>query len=327
MTDRPALVRVLRNGLQESEHAVHVAVADADGALVAHAGDARRIVFARSSMKPLQAAVGLAHIRARLSDRHVALMCASHNGEAVHVRIVRSLLAAGGLDESALGNTPGWPLDREAAARAGGPSRIRHNCSGKHAGMVVASASAGWPVETYVRPSHPLQRRILDAVRSAGGVDDVAVGVDGCGAPVFGLPLVAMATVFARLARPERLGDLEPEVARATAAMRANPYLVAGRRREDTAVMETAPNLVVKSGAEALICAADAERGLGVAVKVADGGDRAAPPALLRALEVLGVLSSTQMRALDRYARPWVTGGGGRVGRLETEVPLVLDRR
>jgi L-asparaginase II len=326
MTDRPALVRVVRDGLQESEHVVHVAVADADGDLVAHAGDPRRIVFARSSMKPVQAAVGLAHIDVGLSDRHVALMCASHNGEAVHVRVVRSLLAAGGLDESALGNTPGWPLDREAAARAGGPSRIRHNCSGKHAGMVVASASAGWPVETYLRRSHPLQKRILEAVRSASGVYDIAIGVDGCGAPVFGMPLVAMATVFARLARPERFGRLEPEVARATAAMRTNPYLVAGRKREDTAVMEAAATLIVKSGAEALICAADVASGLGVAVKVADGGDRAGPPALLRALELLDALSSSQMRALDRFARPWVTGGGGSVGRVETEVPLVRDR-
>jgi L-asparaginase II len=324
MTDRPALVRVVRNGLQESEHEVHAAVADADGALVAYAGDPQRIVFARSSMKPVQAAVGLAEIDVRLTDRHVALMCASHNGEAVHVRVVRNLLAAGGLDESALGNTPGWPLDREAAARAGGPSRIRKTCSGKHAGMVVASASAGWPVETYLRPSHPLQRRILRAVRAATDRDDVAVGVDGCGAPVFGMPLSAMATAFARLARPERFGDhLEAHVARATAAMRANPYLVAGRKREDTAAMETAPNLIVKSGAEALICAADVETGLGVAVKVADGGERAAPPVLLRALELLGALSPRQMRSLDRYARPWVTGGGRRVGRLETDLPLV----
>jgi L-asparaginase II len=323
MTDRPALVRVVRNRLVESEHESHVAVSDADGRLVAYAGDAQRVVFARSSMKPVQAAVALAAIDVPLTDRHVALMCASHNGEAVHVRVVRSLLAAGGLDESALRNTPGWPLDREAAARAGGASRLRQNCSGKHAGMVVASASAGWPVETYLRPSHPLQRRILAAVRAATGRDDIALGVDGCGAPVFGMPLGAMATLFARLARPERLGDLEPEVVRATTAMRAYPYLVAGRRREDTAAMETARNLIVKSGAEALICAADVETGLGVAVKIADGGDRAAPPVLLRALELLGALTSPQMRALDRYARPWVTGGGARVGRLETDVPLV----
>jgi L-asparaginase II len=322
MIDRRAFVRVVRNGLRESEHEIHVAVADARGRLVARAGDAHRMVFARSSMKPVQAAVGLSRTEHPVTDRQVALMCASHNGETVHVRIVRSLLAAAGLDESALGNTPGWPLDREAAARVRAPSRIRHNCSGKHAGMVVASASAGWRLDTYLRPSHPLQRRILAAVRMGAGVDDVVVGVDGCGAPVFGMPLASMATIFARLARPERFGDLAADVARATGAMRANPYLVAGRKREDTAVMQAAPNLVVKYGAEALMCAADLETGLGVAVKVADGGDRAAPPALLRALELLGVVSASQLRTLDRFARPWVTGGGRRVGRIETDLRL-----
>jgi L-asparaginase II len=322
MADPRALVRVVRNGLQESEHEFHVAVADDSGRLVAHAGDPRRRVFARSSMKPVQASVSASLIAHRITDRHLALMCASHNGENVHVRVVRSLLATGGLDESALGNTPGWPLDREAAARVRGPTRIRHNCSGKHAGMVVASASSGWRVDTYLRPSHPLQKAILAAVRAGTGAEGIVIGVDGCGAPVFGMPLAAMAVVFARLVRPERFGDLAEDVARSTAAMRANPYLVAGRRREDTAIMQAAPNLVVKSGAEALLCAADVESGLGVAVKVADGGDRAAPPALLRALELLGVVSASQLRALDRFARPWVTGGGRRVGRLETDLSL-----
>jgi L-asparaginase II len=322
MTDRRALVRVVRGGLTESEHHVHVAVADTSGRLVAAAGDPRRMVFARSSMKPVQAAVSLSRIGERLTDRHVAVMCASHNGEAVHLRVVRSLLAGGGLDESSLGNTPGWPLDREASVGVREPTRIRHNCSGKHAGMVVASASAGWPVQTYLRPSHPLQRRILDAVRAGSGVRDVVVGVDGCGAPVFGMPLLAMATVFARLTQPERFDVVAPQVGRAVAAMRANPYLVAGRKREDTAIMQSVPALVVKTGAEALLCAADVEAGLGVAVKVADGGDRAAPPALLRVLDLLGLVSAAQLRALDRYARPWVTGGGRRVGVLETELTL-----
>jgi L-asparaginase II len=322
MTDRRSLVRVVRSGLQESEHDVHVAVADERGRLVAWAGDAHRTVFARSSMKPVQAAVARSVMEHPPSARQLALMCASHNGETVHVRIVRSLLATAGVDEGALRNTPGWPLDREAASRVRGPSSIRHNCSGKHAGMVVASASAGWRIETYLRPAHPLQKRILAAVRIASGIDEVQVGVDGCGAPVFGMPLSAMATIFARLARPDRLGALQPHASCAVAAMRANPYLVAGRRREDTAIMEAAGNLVVKSGAEALICAADLERGIGVAVKVADGGDRAAPPALLRTLELLDVLTAEQVRELDRYARPWVTGGGERVGGLVAEVHL-----
>jgi L-asparaginase II len=322
MADPRAIVRVVRSGLQESEHEVDIAVADDRGRLVARAGNARRTVFARSSMKPVQAAVSLSRIRHRLTDRQVAIMCASHNGEGVHVRVVRSLLASAGLDESALGNPPGWPLDRDAATRVRGPSRIRHNCSGKHAGMVAASVAAGWQIETYLRPSHRLQKRILVAVRGATGLERIDVGVDGCGVPVFGMPLLAMATVFARLARPARLGELEPHVVRATEAMRAHPYLVAGRRREDTAIMQIVPGLFVKSGAEALICAADTGSGLGVAVKVVDGGDRAAPPVLLRVLQLLGIVSERRIERLDRFARPWVTGGGRRVGQVVAEVRL-----
>ncbi len=327
MSRRPAVVRVVRSGLQESEHEVHVAVVDERGRLIARAGDPRRIVFARSSMKPLQAAVSLSLIAHRVTDRQVALMCASHNGEGVHVRIVRGLLASAGLDESALRNAPGWPLDRLAAARAGGPSRLRQNCSGKHAGMIVASASAGWRVDRYLSPGHPLQRRILRAVLWATGLERVEVGVDGCGVPVHGMPLSSMATLFARLARPQRLGELGPQVERATGAMRAHPYLVAGRRREDTALMQAVPGLIVKSGAEALICAASVRDGIGVAVKVADGGDRAAAPALLRTLRVVGALTAAELRSLDRYARPWVTGGGARVGEIRAEFDLVPGGR
>jgi L-asparaginase II len=316
MSDRPASVRVVRSGVAESEHLVHVAVADDAGTLVASAGDPRRIVFARSCMKPLQAAVSLSLMDLRPTDRQVAIMCASHNGEGIHVRTVRGLLRAGGLDESALRNTPGWPLDPVAAARAGRPSRIRQNCSGKHAGMLVATAHAGWRVDAYLRPSHPLQRRITRAVLLATGLDGVEVGVDGCGLPVHAMPLASMATLFARLTRPERLGDLAPHAEMATSAMRAHPYLVAGRKREDTEIMRAAGSLVVKSGAEALMCAAHVDAGIGVAVRVADGGDRAAAPALLHALGLLGMLSAKQLKALDRFAHPWVTGGGAHVGEL-----------
>lgn len=322
MSDSRSFVRVVRSGLQESEHEVHAAVVDDRGRLVARAGDPARRVFARSSMKPIQAAVSLSALTHRLTERHVALMCASHNGENVHVRGVRALLGTAGLDETALRNPPGWPLDRDAARRLSEPSRVRHNCSGKHAGMVVASTSAGWRVETYLRPSHPLQRRVLRAVRTSSGLEEIDVGVDGCGAPVFGMPLAALATIFARLARPDRLGDLEQYASRAVAAMRAHPYLVAGRKREDTAIMQAVPGLVVKSGADAVICAADAGSGLGVAVKVADGGERAAPPALLRVLGLVGIVSAGAMRDLDRFARPWVTGGGRRVGELVADVRL-----
>lgn len=279
-------------------------------------------------MKPLQASVSLAALRDEdLPVPMLAMMCASHNGESVHVRTVSSLLRRSGLGVSSLRCPPDWPLDAGARARVRSPRRVLHNCSGKHAGMVAASAAAGWDLETYLRPSHPLQRRVLKAVLLATGLARVHVGVDGCGAPVHGMPLASMATLFARMARPERLGSLGAEVARATSAMRAEPYLVAGRNRTDTALMREVPGLVVKSGAEGLACAAVLETGLGVAVKVEDGSDRAAGPALIRALELLGALDAQALARLDPFVRRPVTGGGRVVGELSADLRLRSARR
>lgn len=314
------LAHVLRSGLEESVHLGHVAVCDSTGQLVASAGDPSRLVFARSSMKPLQASVALAAMHDDdLPVPMLAVMCASHNGEPVHVRTVSALLRRSGLGVSSLRCPPDWPMDAGARARARGPRRVLHNCSGKHAGMVAASASAGWDLETYLRPTHPLQRRVTKAVLAATGLAKVHVGVDGCGLPVHGLPLASMAALFARLARPERLGAIQPDVARATSAMRAEPYLVAGRNRTDTALMREVPGLVVKSGAEGLACAAVLETGLGVAMKIEDGGDRAAGPALIWALAQLGAVSIEALARLDLFVRRPVTGGGRVVGELSAE--------
>ncbi len=168
--------------------------------------------------------------------------------------------------------------------------------------MLLACERSGAELAGYLEPSHPLQREILRAVRSATGVDRPAVGVDGCGAPVHGLPLRGMATLFARLARPERLGRLGERAARAVAAMRSAPYLVAGRGRSDTRLMEAVPGLVCKVGAEGLHCAAVLDAGIGVAVRVEDGSDRAAAPALVRTLDLLGVLDDEAARP---PWRPW----------------------
>ena len=160
-----------------------------------------------------------------------------------------------------------------------------HDCSGKHAGMLLACVRRGWSPSTYLRRSSPLQRRVTRAVQQATGETDVAIGVDGCGAPVHGVALAAMATLYARLAETERMGPLAETADRAIEAMLAEPYLVGGRDRDDTAIMQVTGDVVAKEGAEALNCAALLSSGLGVAVKVADGGSRAAGPALMHALQ------------------------------------------
>ncbi len=307
-------------------HAGHVAICDADGRLVAWVGDPDHPLYGRSCMKPLQGAVSLAAIGdLPLRTEQLAVICASHNGEPVHRRAVRAVLRAGGLDVTHLRTPPAYPEEAEARSRASAPTAIAHNCSGKHAGMLLASARNGWDLPTYRARSHPLQRRITASVRDACGLRPAPIGVDGCGVPVHGVTLRAMATLYARLARPERLGALGPQVERAVAAMRAAPYLVGGRGRLDTDLMTATRHVLAKEGAEALTCAADLRSGIGVAVKIADGGHRAAPPALLRTLREMGVLSAEDLRTLAAHARPPVLGGGEPVGRLEPVFDLLRN--
>ena len=286
------LVQVVRSGLVESVHLGDVAVCDAAGRLVASIGDPDTMAFARSCMKPFQAAVSLSAIDVPVPDTEVAVMCSSHNGEPVHVRAVRSLLRRGGLSADDLKTPPARPFDVEALIRTRKPSPILHDCSGNHAGILVASARAGWSIETYRSKRHPHHRRLLPLIRELSDAEPV-VGVDGCGIPVHGLPLRAQATMWARCAETS-----DPFLRRAIDAMRSEPYLVGGRDRDDTAIMQAAPDLAVKEGAEALDCAVSMSAGLGVAVKIADGGYRAVGPATVAVLGELGLLSASARRRL-----------------------------
>ena len=319
------LARVVRSGLEESVHLGHIAVCDLDGRLVARAGDADRAVFMRSCTKPLQAAVSLAAIGDEaVPDREVAVMCASHNGEPVHLGTVRALLERAGLGPEALRTPPSYPIDPDAMARAQHRHPLFSDCSGKHAGMLLACVRAGWSTDTYPRRSHALQRRVLRAVERATGVDEVRLGVDGCGLPVHGVPLRAIATLYARLGVPERLPELELEAARATGAMVAEPYLVAGRDRFETALMQAAPGVLAKDGAEALCCVSLPHLGLGVALKVSDAGFRAVAPAMMAVLDQLDALEASPRAARDMYAHLEVRGGVQPVGQIE---PIVTLRR
>lgn len=319
------LARVVRSGLEESVHMGHVAVCDVDGRLVARAGDAEREMFIRSCGKPLQAAVSLVAIGDEaIPDREIAVMCASHNAEPVHVGAVRAVLARAGLGPSALLTPPAYPLDADEMSRSQHRHPLFSDCSGKHAGMLLACVRSGWDVATYTKRSHPLQRRMRRAVERATGVSDLRSGVDGCGVPVHGMPLRAIATLYARLGVPERLEDLGAGAARAIDAMLAEPYLVGGRNRIDTTLMQAAPGLVVKEGAEALVCASLPGSGLGVALKVADGGFRAAGPAMVEVLAQLDALDADERKALTRLSEPAVLGGGRPVGTVE---PVVRLRR
>lgn len=319
---RPAeLVRVVRNGLVESVHTGDVAVCDADGRLRAFAGDPTRMLFGRSCQKPLQGAVSFAAMEvADLTDDEVGVLCASHSGEPAQVAAVRRLLRRGPVPASALRN----PRDR---ATRGARPPVWDQCSGNHAGFLVASAHRGWDLETYRRPGHPIQRRVTRAVRDVTDVDRPLIGVDGCGIPVHGLPLRAMATMFARLGNPERLGKLGPAAVRIVRGMLASPGMVGGTNRLDTDVMAATGDVVAKEGAEGLVCAALLPLGLGVALKVSDGNGRRLAPAFVAVLRELGAVEGAALRRLGRHARPPVLGGDEPQGALEAVVRLRAARR
>ena len=328
----PGVIEVVRGGIVESRHRVHVAVADERGALVASCGEPGLEVFYRSAAKPFQALPlvedGVAE-RFGFTEEELALCCASHEGEPAHLTGARSILARCGLDESFLRCGPHAPFsEREANAlvRAGEePRPLHNNCSGKHAGMLALAVARGWDPEGYHEMGHPVQRRMLAEVSRWAGVPEAEVGtaVDGCGVVCFSLPLSAMAASFARFAAAAHRGEAP---ARIVAAMVRHPFMVGGTGRACTEVMmRTGPAAFVKLGAEGVYGGGLPRRGLGFAIKVSDGSRRAVEVALVRVLFALGVLDEGGLEGLARFARPRVRNTRGEeVG--EIRATFGLDR-
>lgn len=312
--DAVLVAEVVRSGLVESRHHGSVAALAADGSVAFTAGRAAEPMYPRSSNKPAQAAA-MVRLGLPLDGELLALAAASHSGEPIHLDGVRRILALGGLDESALRNTPGFPIDHDTMVdyvrKGGEPSSLAADCSGKHAAMLLTCVVNSWPVEDYLDPDHPLQVAIHDTVGSLAGAPVAHTGVDGCGAPLFALPLTGLAGIFRGLAlapagTPER---------RVVDAIQAHPEYTSGTTRDETQLIRGVPGLFAKAGAEAVLAAA-LDDGRAVAVKIDDGGARARMPVLVAALRRLGV----EAPVLDALAEAPVLGGGHPVGTLRTAV-------
>jgi L-asparaginase II len=286
----PVLVEVTRGGAVESRHRGAAVVVDSRGGRRAAWGDVDAAVFPRSSVKPLQALPLLesgAAARFGVSDRELALACASHGGEPEHVTIARRWLARLGRTEEDLICGPQVPITREAAealvSLSREPSRLHNNCSGKHLGFLTLAMHLG-ASKDYGDPEHPVQRKVRRVLSEMGGMDlsSASVAGDGCGVPVVAMPLVAIARAFALLAASDGLSRSRAEAARrVVSAMTAYPYLIGGTDRFDTLVTEgAAGRVLVKGGAEGVCAAALLDRGLGFAVKIDDGAKRAAEAAM-----------------------------------------------
>lgn len=316
LDEAPVLVHVTRGGFVESAHRATLVATTPDGGTPLRHGRVDDPVLPRSSLKPIQALAMVRH-GLDLPPHLLALVCSSHSGEAMHREAVAEILGTVGLDLDALQNTPALPLGELEHARwlAAGtaPAPVTQDCSGKHAGMLVTCRVNDWPTETYLEADHPLQQAIRATTAEVVG-PVTHTTVDGCGAPLFAVPLSGLAASFGRLAAAEDTTD----EGRVAAAMRTAPQMVGGTGRDVTAFMQAVPGLIAKDGAESVYAAGLAD-GRGVAIKVADGAplSRARQALLAGALRTLGV----DTEALRQLADLPVLGHGRPVGAVDV-LPL-----
>jgi len=310
----------------DSVHAAAIAVADAAGRLVARLGGVEQIVYLRSSAKPFQA---MAVVESGAADKYgftakeLAVMSGSHGGEADHVATVEGILARTGLSAGDLRCGVHVPFSRsvaEACRAEGRPfSVLQNNCSGKHAGMLAAALAGGHDIRGYLEPSHPVQQRVIGILSDLTGRirDRVVVGVDGCGAPTFGVSLSEGARAFARLLSPSGLAAPHADsAARVVAAMREHPDMVAGAGMADTELTASGSHgLVAKRGAEGLQCLGYFRdgTGYGVAGKIADGNDGRARVGLIAGiLRQLDLMDDAAIRGLTEAGTLVVRNHAGR---------------
>lgn len=310
------LVELIRGDLVESMHRGDLAVVDHRGQLLYSVGSPRaKTSFIRSSSKPIQAIPIITSGAAasyQLTDCELAVFCASHSAEQLHVDTVRSVLQKIGLEESALQCGRHLPFNADARNQLlqnkQDPSEVHCNCSGKHSGMLTLARHMGWDTSNYLELQHPVQQAMLQSMADFAAMekDEIEVGIDGCGVPVFGLPIYNMALAWARLTKPDELSDEQGAAAkRISRAMTACPTHVAGTGRLCTDLMtHLSGRLIAKSGAEGVYCVGLLEEGIGIAVKIEDGNGRATGPAIIESLRQIGFLTEADLANLKELHRP-----------------------
>ncbi|WP_219835831.1 asparaginase [Paenibacillus sp. R14(2021)] len=343
------LVQTTRGGTVENVHSGHAVVVRADGAILGQAGDASIWTYMRSTAKPVQALpalLGGVPEAYGLDEAMLALMCASHQGTEPHIAVLEQMLALTGVREEQLVFGPQLPANLEARdelqRRGGQPRKLYHVCAGKHIGMLALCKLRGWPMDTYAEREHPLQQELLRTVAALAELEPEAVGcaVDGCGLPVFALPLWRLALIYARLAAHDGAAAggapgakpageaaagsaMAAAAARLAAAMRSHPALVEGPGRL-ASVMLGDGNVVAKSGAQGVFVFALQREGIAVAVKLADGGESAWPEAVCGILEQLD-LGAELIARIRQHISPEMRNDAGQVVG-QREACLTLQR-
>ena len=315
--DAVELAVVERSGFIESRHAGIAIVLAPDGTIAEKRGDPSALILPRSSLKPLQALACIS-AGAQLDGERLALSTASHSGTDRHVAVVREILAAARIGEDALGCPPAWPGDTatrdELVRELRQPERVRMNCSGKHATMLLTCVVNGWDIEGYLDPEHPLQAHIRDVVERLIGEKASATAVDGCGAPVYAVTLFGLARAIHRIGNssPTSPFALHRSAGALVDAVRANPWAIDGPGRPDTIAIERL-GVFAKGGAEGVMVMV-APDGTTVALKMLDGSGRAATAVALKLLERHGALAPADVADTMSKLPLAVTGGGKDVG-------------
>jgi L-asparaginase II len=311
----PLVVEATRGGRAESRHLVDAVIADASGALHTIHGEAERPVFPRSSIKALQA---LPLVESGAADAfgfgpvEIALACASHHGEPMHVACAAGMLAKAGLGPQCLECGAHWPRhdrDRNALILAGDrPNALHNNCSGKHSGFLAFAAHSGMPTEGYVGLDHPVQKAIAATLTETIGAPHGRAnhGIDGCSIPTYSIPLKNLAVAFARFGVGEGSGPQRSKtMLRIRDACLAHPQMVSGTGGVDNVIMAALKGRVfTKTGAEGVYVAALPEVGLGIALKAHDGASRASESAVAMLIESCLKLEETEVKALERIRNP-----------------------
>ncbi|ABL83701.1 MULTISPECIES: asparaginase [unclassified Nocardioides] len=317
----PVVAEVVRSGFVEGHHYGSLVALAADGSVDWRVGEVEAPVLPRSCNKPVQA-LGMVRLGLDLPPELLALACASHSGEQIHLERVQRILAGAGLDESALQMPPDYPLDddeRDAVLRAGGGrTSLQMNCSGKHAAMLATCVLNGWDTATYLSPDHPLQQGIRTTFAELTGEPVVVDATDGCGAPLLSTSLVGLATAFRRIALGvDGAGHPDAGAARIADAIRRHPELVSGTRRDERALLTAIPGAIGKAGAESCYAVALPD-GRAFALKTDDGAARARPVLMAAALVRSGVdrESGVDGEAVRRTGESVLLGGGKPVGEI-----------
>lgn len=314
----PVLAEVIRGGVVESRHRGAVVALNADGKTLLSLGDTDALVFPRSSLKPLQA-IPLVESGALdqfgVTDKELALACASHNGETIHVDVLLNWMKRVGLTPALLECGPSLPLDKNASEallrRGGAAAKELHNCSGKHTGMLTLAAFLEESLSGYSEYQHATQQRWMALLSELSGVNvfDMPWDKDGCGLPAVALPLSAFARAFTAFingdkSNPKIDSKRQIAMARIASAMRAHPQMVAGTNRCCTAAMKNSDDLMVKVGAEGVFIAVALQAGVVIAIKNDDGATRGAEVMLGATLRQLGLVSAERYQAMVAWYNP-----------------------